>query len=356
MYKAYLLVSGGSHDREDGSEHSKMANHERQGGTTSSVLVSSGSPSIEEHSETAKRNYECDDGDGSQCHESNSCDDECDEDAESKRVRPLFIRTRVVNMTSDIHMSCSCGFPSRMRMPCVHIFAVTGETHPKMFHVRWWIDFQLYYGRNHPLKDSAFNNILLAPYQGVCVAGLIPPCSNSFPQLYDGTSPDDWDTMQQLHDCYKRGCAVVYNEPIPIPACDNISQQDMDRPEESDGFEVSTSHTPEAQRLLAPATIADAGSAVTCLDMSAIRAESFKVLAEAWKVIENSPNKGIQLLQAVKILHTGSLSESKDDMERKRNGPSMNSGVGGDNFTFGESAVDTQRKSKRGKYGFERSR
>ena len=52
-------------------------------------------------------------------------------------------------------MSCSCGYPARMKMPCRHILALVGEPHTIMFGIRWLAQYQHSFMR--PDSDALTN-------------------------------------------------------------------------------------------------------------------------------------------------------------------------------------------------------
>ena len=64
-----------------------------------------------------------------------------------------FIHVREVTMNSNMFMNCSCHYPLRWLMPCVHICCVIDEKHyytPDLFHLRWWKHFNYMYKNTQP--------------------------------------------------------------------------------------------------------------------------------------------------------------------------------------------------------------
>ena len=67
-----------------------------------------------------------------------------------------FKRVRVVSLDNNF-MTCSCGYPQRFLMPCVHIFTVLDKPEylvPSLFHIRWWKHFNFL----HKNKDYEVMN------------------------------------------------------------------------------------------------------------------------------------------------------------------------------------------------------
>jgi len=60
---------------------------------------------------------------------------------------PAYSRLRRVKLVNGKYLWCSCGLPSRMKYPCAHVYAVTQEVSMCMFGVRWYSQFQHFYGR-----------------------------------------------------------------------------------------------------------------------------------------------------------------------------------------------------------------
>jgi hypothetical protein len=59
-----------------------------------------------------------------------------------------YLRVRTVEMIDDEYLFCSCGWQSRMMMPCCHIFRIVEHFHPDMYSVIWSSYFQYYYRKN----------------------------------------------------------------------------------------------------------------------------------------------------------------------------------------------------------------
>lgn len=61
-------------------------------------------------------------------------------------VVPSFFRVREVQIAkNDKFVGCSCGFSSRHKYPCHHVFAVVGRRHWKMYGVRWMTAYNLWF-------------------------------------------------------------------------------------------------------------------------------------------------------------------------------------------------------------------
>ena len=59
-----------------------------------------------------------------------------------------FIRVRVVTLTHSNHLTCDCGYPKRMLMPCVHICCIVEDIlyyTIELFNLKWWKHFNYYY-------------------------------------------------------------------------------------------------------------------------------------------------------------------------------------------------------------------
>jgi len=65
---------------------------------------------------------------------------------------PTFYRIRIVRIIGKKYATCSCGLPARMRYPCRHIMVVIGEVHPKMFYVRWLLQYGHSFERDHGIE------------------------------------------------------------------------------------------------------------------------------------------------------------------------------------------------------------
>ena len=59
-----------------------------------------------------------------------------------------FTRIRIVHLTSTNHLTCDCGYPKRMLMPCVHICCIIGDMKYytiELFNLKWWKHFNYLY-------------------------------------------------------------------------------------------------------------------------------------------------------------------------------------------------------------------
>ena len=60
---------------------------------------------------------------------------------------PKFYRLRTVEIFNGTQLFCSCGHPSRLKMPCRHIISIFGEYNIEMFGLRWLILYQYAFDR-----------------------------------------------------------------------------------------------------------------------------------------------------------------------------------------------------------------
>jgi hypothetical protein len=74
---------------------------------------------------------------------------------------PRYYRLRIVRLINNRFCWCSCGLPSRVKYPCRHILAVTGEVTEQMFGLRWHAKFQYHYGRHGSEEWTRHFNIML---------------------------------------------------------------------------------------------------------------------------------------------------------------------------------------------------
>ena len=65
-----------------------------------------------------------------------------DQPETAKNLIPHFYRMRKVRNINDKYFACSCGLPSRMKIPCRHILSVVGDYTIEMFALRWLIIYQ----------------------------------------------------------------------------------------------------------------------------------------------------------------------------------------------------------------------
>jgi hypothetical protein len=69
---------------------------------------------------------------------------------------PQFFRVRTVEISvCRKYAWCSCGYGSRYKAPCRHIICVFGERFPRMYGVRWYIHYQLFFERDRWEKITA---------------------------------------------------------------------------------------------------------------------------------------------------------------------------------------------------------
>ena len=66
---------------------------------------------------------------------------------------PRFYRLRTVEIINGSQLFCSCGLPSRLKMPCRHILSIFGEYDIKMFGLRWLILYQ------HAFDRPGYDNL-----------------------------------------------------------------------------------------------------------------------------------------------------------------------------------------------------
>ena len=67
------------------------------------------------------------------------------------RDQLMFYRVRVVTISDDGFMSCSCGAPQRYLMPYRHICNILKDVklfQPSLFNLRWWNKFN-YFHKKH---------------------------------------------------------------------------------------------------------------------------------------------------------------------------------------------------------------
>ena len=71
-----------------------------------------------------------------------------------------YDRVRMVNISTDGYMSCSCGYIQRMLMPCRHVCAIINDTKfytASLFHIRWYKLYNYYYKNNKPTMNGCCN-------------------------------------------------------------------------------------------------------------------------------------------------------------------------------------------------------
>ena len=111
--------------------------------------------------------------------------------ASHKAYEPMkYDRVRMVNISTDGYMSCSCGYIQRMLMPCRHVCAIINEAElytPSLFHIRWYKLYNYYYKNNRAtmngcnntkdaldsllssIRSNAYN--MLGKYKGIYIYG-----------------------------------------------------------------------------------------------------------------------------------------------------------------------------------------
>ena len=65
-----------------------------------------------------------------------------------------FMRVRVVTISHDGFMNCSCGHQMRWYKPCVHMACIIDDPEfyvPEMFHIRWWKHFHYILKSKHSM-------------------------------------------------------------------------------------------------------------------------------------------------------------------------------------------------------------
>ena len=63
-----------------------------------------------------------------------------------------YLRVRIVTMSRNNFLMCSCGYCHQYLIPCKHICAVVKDVNhftQKSFHMRWWKHFNYYYGKKY---------------------------------------------------------------------------------------------------------------------------------------------------------------------------------------------------------------
>jgi hypothetical protein len=111
-----------------------------------------------------------------------------------------FRRVRVVEVTQDMFLQCSCGFFARMGLPCKHILRITNTVTATMCHVRWAKQFLFQFGNNERVTQ------MLIEMQRVGQGNLVPiplsvelPTLDSYPAFLYDTSSTEGNTMLFLH-------------------------------------------------------------------------------------------------------------------------------------------------------------
>lgn len=275
-------------------------------------------------------------------------------------LRPHFLRVRIVTLEDSSYMNCSCGLPSRMRLPCVHIFSVVDDMQPQMFHVRWWNDFQLHYGRGSKNLDTAFDKVLLQPYKGVCVDGLIPCFDGPFPNLLHGSTQEELSSMMKLYRCYQSKVPVVLGEEMIID--DDVGDDtsfDLDSSDMVDGFTIETHHTEEAAILIKRTQdIQDQEGAISTEGTAASRTELMKIISESYRLVEGSPSLQryvVDMAVQFKINVVEEIQRRRQSKQRERDDSGKNENqLSKEVFSMGFTVNDNKRRCVRAKFAFER--
>jgi hypothetical protein len=112
-----------------------------------------------------------------------------------------FRRVRVVEVTQDSFLQCSCGFFARMGLPCKHILRITNTVTATMCHVRWAKQYLFQFGNNERVTQ------MLIEMQRVGQGNLVPiplsvelPTHESYPSFLYDTSTAEGNTMLLLHE------------------------------------------------------------------------------------------------------------------------------------------------------------
>jgi len=67
-------------------------------------------------------------------------------------VHTKFDRVYVVKVDVEGFMNCTCGYSHAYLAPCWHMMTVLGKEEylvPSLFHIRWWKQFNYYFGSSH---------------------------------------------------------------------------------------------------------------------------------------------------------------------------------------------------------------
>ena len=111
-----------------------------------------------------------------------------------------FRRVRVVEVTQDSFLQCSCGFFARMGLPCKHILRITNTVTATMCHVRWAKQYLFQFGNNERVTQ------MLTDMQGVGQGNFVPipisielPTHETYPSFLFDTSSAEGNTMLLLH-------------------------------------------------------------------------------------------------------------------------------------------------------------
>lgn len=87
----------------------------------------------------------------------------------SKSTHPKFLRVRLVLISHDGFINCSCGKTGEYLLPCQHICTVVNDDEyysPEMFHIRWHKHFNYFHDRDYtddvsPKKQQIMTDLFL---------------------------------------------------------------------------------------------------------------------------------------------------------------------------------------------------
>ena len=131
---------------------------------------------------------------------------------EQRSIISRFYRLRRVKCINKDFWSCSCGLPSRMKLPCRHIVTVIGGYSIEMFSLRWLVTYQHGFQRNGFEKlTEVFRQMELSEFhrdydlgETIFVKHYISQLSSlssvNFPIKLGLTSSTDIDNMKMMID------------------------------------------------------------------------------------------------------------------------------------------------------------
>ena len=79
-----------------------------------------------------------------------------------------FLHVRIVKITDDFFMNCSCGHEQRWLKPCEHMACVIENIDhytPDLFHIRWWKHYHYLYKKKNVSHNEASSNDLQSSLQ-----------------------------------------------------------------------------------------------------------------------------------------------------------------------------------------------
>ena len=140
---------------------------------------------------------------------------------------PYFYRLRKIKIYSGKYMSCSCGIPSRMKMPCRHIIYLFGNYHIEMFSLRWLIIYQYAFEREgysdlsnifRRMEYDEFNSNVNGRKTILCPLSQSMVFHNkeeaTLPIKMVNTTDDDIRNMSIMLECNRRKKILVRGYPI----------------------------------------------------------------------------------------------------------------------------------------------